>query len=214
MNTLPNTHSSSALVPVISLVLVLLTGTGVFMLTRSSDFVYSPERIAAASHSGHALGKAGDELSTRFEQAAYMLHARQYENAITALHRVIELDPRMPEAYVNMGYALLGLKRNKAARDFFKTAINLNPYQGNAYWGLAVTLENDGDLPEALGAMRIYIHLAKPGDPYVRRARSALWEWESRLKRGPLPDSEKAFIARGTRQWEERNLPRRENNTQ
>ena len=214
MNTLPNTHSSSALVPVISLVLVLLTGTGVFMLTRSSDFVYSPERITAASHSGYALGQAGDELSTRFEQAAYMLHARQYENAITALHRVIELDPRMPEAYVNMGYALLGLKRNKAARDFFKTAINLNPYQGNAYWGLAVTLENDGDLPEALGAMRIYIHLAKPGDPYVRRARSALWEWESRLKRGPLPDSEKAFIARGTRQWEERNLPRRENNTQ
>ena len=175
MNTLPNTHSSSALVPVISLVLVLLTGTGVFMLTRSSDFVYSPERITAASHSGHALGQAGDELSTRFEQAAYMLHARQYENAITALHRVIELDPRMPEAYVNMGYALLGLKRNKAARDFFKTAINLNPYQGNAYWGLAVTLENDGDLPEALGAMRIYIHLAKPGDPYVRRALSPLW---------------------------------------
>lgn len=213
MNTVPNSHASSALVPVISLVLVLLTGTGVVMLTRSSDFVYSPERIAAARHSVHTMGKLRDELTTRFEQAAYMLHARQYDNAITALHRVIELDPRMPEAYVNMGYALLGLKRNKAARDFFKTAIDLNPYQGNAYWGLAETLENDGDLPAALGAMRIYIHLAKPGDPYVRRARSALWEWESRLKRGPLPDSEKAFIAKGTRQWEERNLPRKEQGT-
>jgi len=210
MRTITNTHSTSALVPVVSLVLVLLTTTGVFMLTRSSDFIYSPERIAAARHSIHAMGKLPDELATRFEQAAYMLHAKQYDNAITALHRVIELSPRMPEAYVNMGYALLGLKRNKAAQDFFKTAINLNPYQGNAYWGLAETLENDGDLPAALGAMRIYIHLAKPGDPYVRRARSALWEWESRLKRGPLPDAEKAFIAKGTRQWEERNLPRQE----
>ena len=210
MNTIPVSHSTSALVPVISLILVLATGTGVVMLTRSSDFAYSPERLAAARHSVHVQDKLRDELTTRFEQAAYMLHAKQYENAITALHRVIELDPRMPEAYVNMGYALLGLKRNKAARDFFKTAIDLNPYQGNAYWGLAETLENDGDLRAALGAMRIYIHLAKPGDPYVRRARSALWEWESRLKRGPLPEYEKEFIAKGTRQWEERNLPQRE----
>lgn len=210
MSTLSNNSTGSALVPVISLVLVMLTATGVVMLTRSSDFIYSPERIAAAAHSHHSVSKVSDELTTRFEQAAYMLHAKQYDNAVTALHRVIELDPRMPEAYVNMGYAMLGLKRNKAARDFFKTAINLNPYQGNAYWGLAVTLENDGYLPEAIGAMRIYIHLAKPGDPYVRRARSALWEWGSRLKRGPLPASEKAFIAKGTRQWEERNLPRKE----
>jgi tetratricopeptide (TPR) repeat protein len=213
MKTLPSA-GTSAVTPVVSLLLVLLTGTGVFLLMQSADLVLTPERLAAVRQAVNRDDKPRDELTMRFEQAAYMLHAKRYDNAVTALHRVIELSPRMPEAYVNMGYALLGLKRNKAAQDFFRTAIDLNPYQGNAYWGLAETLENDGDLRAALGAMRIYIHLAKPGDPYVRRARSALWEWESRLKRGPLPDYEKAFIQKGTRQWEERNLPRGEHPAQ
>lgn len=148
-----------------------------------------------------------DELTQRFEQAVYMLHARQYEHAVAALHKVIQLSPRMPEAYANMGYALLGLERYHAAHDFFKTATDLDPYQANAYWGLAITFEQGGDLRAALGAMRVYIHLARKDDPYLRRARSALWEWETQLARGPLPDNEKAFIERGTRQWEERNLP-------
>ena len=74
------------------------------------------------------------EVEVRFQQAVYMLHAGHYDDAITALHRVIELSPRMPEAYVNMGFALLGMKKYKAAADFFNTAIEIRPYQGNAYW--------------------------------------------------------------------------------
>src|SRR3569832_66648 len=128
-----------------------------------------------------------------------MLHAGQYEYAITALHRVSALSPRMPEAYVNMGYALLGLKRYKAAHDFFQVAIDIRPYLGNAYWGLAAALEGLNDLPCAVGAMRTYIHLA-PYDPksedYVRRARAAFWEWETTLKRGPLPPEEAEGRAR------------------
>jgi len=213
MNNFPSTNAT-AVVPVVSLILVLLIATGVLRLLQSSDLVYSPERLAAVRQTADKAVRPGDELTMRFDQAVYMLHAKQYENSITALHRVIELSPRMPEAYINMGYALLGLERNKAAQDFFRTATDLDPYQANAYWGLAVTLENDGDLEAAVGAMRIYIHLAKPDDPYVRRARSALWEWESQLERGPLPEQEKEFIERGTRQWEERNLPRRESNAQ
>ena len=59
------------------------------------------------------------EVRQRFEQAVLMLHARQYEHAATALYRVLELAPAMPEAHVNMGYAMLGLKRGDAARGFF-----------------------------------------------------------------------------------------------
>ena len=36
-----------------------------------------------------------------------------------------------------------------------------------------------GDMPAALGAMRSFVHLAPPDDPFVTRARSALWEWQS-----------------------------------
>jgi tetratricopeptide (TPR) repeat protein len=123
------------------------------------------------------------EVRQRFEQGVVMLHARQYDHAITALHRVLELAPRMPEAHVNMGYALLGLEKPEAARGFFQAAIELNPSQANAYYGLAITEEARQDHEGALGAMRTYLHLSKADDPFRNKARAALWEWEDKLGR-------------------------------
>jgi Flp pilus assembly protein TadD len=126
------------------------------------------------------------EVRQRFEQAVVMLHAKEFNHAVTALHRVLEIAPRMPEAHVNMGYALLGLQRPDAARGFFEGAIALNPRQANAYYGLALTEEARNDYEGALGAMRTYLHFARPDDPYRTKARAALWEWEGRLGRnGP-----------------------------
>ena len=197
---------------------VLLLGIVALLVTMSR----SPElaslepknkvaSIDPAQHArAHATAAREKEIAQRFQEAVMMLHAKQYDYAITALHRVIELSPRMPEAYVNMGFALLGLKKYKAAGDFFNAAIDIRPYQANAYWGLAVSLEGMKDLEGAVGAMRTYIHLA-PSDPnaqdYVRRARSALWEWETRLKRGPLPPEEAKFLNDRGKQWAERNSP-------
>lgn len=129
----------------------------------------------------HAEGKRAEEIKARFEQGVVMLHAKQYDHALTAFHRVLELAPEMPEAHVNAGYALVGLKKYPAARDFFEAAAALRPNQVNAYYGLAIALEGLGDKAGAVGAMRTFVHLSKPGDPYVRRAQSALWEWETAL---------------------------------
>lgn len=120
-----------------------------------------------------------EELAARFQAAVFMLHARNYEQAVTALHRVLELAPRLPEAHVNMGFALQGLERYAAARDFFQTAIELRPAQVNAYWGLATSLEALCDLAGARGAMRSYVHLTDADDPFLPRARAALWEWDA-----------------------------------
>jgi len=162
---------------------------------------------AASDPKAHAQQYRLKELDERFQQAVAMLHAKQYDFAIKALHRVIELAPKMPEAYVNMGFALIGKENYKAAADFFNGAIEIKPYQANAYWGLAISLEQLGDLEGALGAMRTFIHLSPPNDPFVRKARSALWEWESTLKRGPLPENEKEWIERNSKEWVERNGP-------
>jgi len=146
-----------------------------------------------------------EEISVRFQQGVAMLHAKQYEHAATALYRVLELAPKMPEAHVNMGFALLGQKHYQLAAKYFSAATDLNAYQGNAYWGLALAYENLGDLQGALGAMRTYIHLAPKGDPFVTKARSALWEWESALARGPLPEQEKQWLKQKGAAWQERN---------
>lgn len=138
---------------------------------------------AFVSRVAHQQQMQQAELRQRFEQAVVMLHARQYDHAITALHRVLELAPRLPEAHVNMGYALLGLQQPQAARGFFQAAVELNPRQANAYYGLALAAEAAGDYESALGAMRTYLHFTPAEDSHRPRARAALWEWEEKLGR-------------------------------
>lgn len=126
-------------------------------------------------------------LKQRFEQAVALLHAKQYDYAVMALNQVIELQPKLPEAYVNIGYAYLGLEQWDTAISAFTKASNLKPDQANAYYGLALALEGKKEYETALGAMRSYIHLSTPDDPFLAKARSALWEWEQILGRIPAP---------------------------
>lgn len=133
------------------------------------------------------------EVRQRFEQAVVMLHAKQYDHAVTALHRVLQIAPRMPEAHVNMGFALLGLQQHDAAGNFFRSAIDLAPAQANAYYGLAIVAEAQQDYETALGAMRSYLHLGKEGeDKHRSRARAAIWEYEEKLGRNPGAAQERA----------------------
>jgi hypothetical protein len=67
-------------------------------------------------------------------------------------------------------------------------AIELNPAQANAYYGIAMVQDAEGNIEGALGGMRSFLHLVKDPDPFrihVARARSAIWEWEAKLGRGP-----------------------------
>lgn len=142
----------------------------------------------------HQRQMTESELRQRFQQSVVMLHAKQYEHAVTALHRVLQLAPTMPEAHVNMAYALLGLEQADAARSFFQSAIELRPQQANAYYGLALVEEMRQDYELALGAMRSYLHLSPAGDQHRAKARAALWEWEQRLGRLPPPDEQQAAM--------------------
>lgn len=161
---------------------LLAAMVGVSALTKA------PEHVARLEHQSR-MQQA--EVRQRFDQAVAMLHARQYDHAITALHRVLELAPTMPEAHVNMGFALLGLERGDAARGFFLAAIELRPRQANAYYGLAMADELRQDYESALGGMRAYLHLTPADDPHRTKARAAIWEWEEKLGRhsgpGPTP---------------------------
>lgn len=219
-------HDNESAISAVSVTLVGVIAAALILLGRAPDvqrnvvLAHAPEQTQpAAAAARRGAERAGPrsfddprmaEIDRRFQQAVVMLHAGRYDDAVTALHRVMELSPRLPEAHVNMGYALIGLEQYEAARDFFNTATELSPYQANAYWGLGVALEAMGDLRGALGAMRTYIHLSPPDDPYVRKARAALWEWDARLARGPRPEHEQEWIEERTRQWEARNSPDRD----
>jgi tetratricopeptide (TPR) repeat protein len=124
-----------------------------------------------------------EQVMERFQQGVSLLHAKRYEYAITAMDSVLAIAPNMPEAYVNMGYAFLGLEEFGPARGAFEKALELKVDQVNAYYGLAEAFEGLKQYQGALGAMRSYIHLSPPDDPYLPKARAALWEWEAQLGR-------------------------------
>jgi tetratricopeptide (TPR) repeat protein len=155
-------------------VILLASGFGLLQVARlaapqvSDKIATEPKRPARLA-----------EIDARFRQGVVMLQAGQHEHAVVAFHRVLELAPKLSDAHVNMGYALLGMQRHQAAHDFFLSAIELKPNQVNAYYGLALALEHLGDQPGAIGAMRSYVHLAPATSPQLRKARAALWEWET-----------------------------------
>lgn len=158
---------------ILTVALVFLGGLVVTVIPRESL-----ERAAPApAPRPHAA-----EIDERFRQGVVMLHAKRYEYAAAAFHNVLKYAPDMPEAHVNMGYALVGLGQHKAAYDFFESATALRPRQANAYYGMALALEGLGDLRGAIGAMRTYVHLVDAADPHRRKAESALWEWQEAVK--------------------------------
>lgn len=165
---------------------LLLTGAlvvaGGWLITWLPDKLRTPSLSdPKQDRAAHVREKKEAEIRQRFEQGVVMLNAKEYDHALTAFHRVLELSPKMPEAHVNAGFALLGMKRYAVARDFFEGAIALRKDQLNAYYGLAEALERLNDLPGALGAMRTYLHLSPPDDPYRGKAEAAIAEWDARM---------------------------------
>jgi hypothetical protein len=162
----------------LGLTLALVVVLGVLLTTVSTDSqgirVAAPQ-ATAGSEQDHARKMRLAEVDRRFSSGVVLLSGRNFDLAANEFRRVLELAPKMPEAHVNMGFALLGTQRYAVAKDFFTTAIDINTGQLNAYYGLALALEGLHDLPGARGAMRTYIHLARADDPYLTRANAALW---------------------------------------
>lgn len=122
------------------------------------------------------------------KEASEMIRAHRYDDAIRHLNRARDQIKDVPQTYLVLGRALEGKGDFATARDFYNAALNKDPTLSDAYWGFATSSESLSDLPSALGAMRSYLHTEPDADPYRRRiaqARSAIWEWESKLGRGP-----------------------------
>ena len=151
-----------------------------------------PAAASVADGLHHAATQREAETRILFEHALALLQQGRYQQAVRALELVVTLAPGMPEAFVNLGFALYELDELEAARGGFLRAIELNTAQGNAYYGLAIVYEAQGELELALGAMRSFLHVAAAEDRFRARARAAIWEWEGALGRVQRTDAEQA----------------------
>ena len=117
-----------------------------------------------------------------FQQSVAMLQAGQFDHAVAALHEVLAVYPALPEAHVNMGYALLGVGEPGVAADFFNSATDLRPSLHNAYYGLALAERESGNDKAALAAMQAYTHLAAGDERHLPRAQQFIWELQAKTR--------------------------------
>jgi Flp pilus assembly protein TadD len=151
---------------------VLLASAGLATLLHHEPAVV----IEAAAGDGQASERAW--IGPAFVAALERLRAGDAAGAEARFAAISARAPWLVEAHVNRGFALLGLERPRGAVDAFQQALALRPHQANAYYGLGVAHDLLGNRDDAVGAMRTFVHLAPPDSPHVRRARSAIWEWQ------------------------------------
>jgi tetratricopeptide (TPR) repeat protein len=156
-----------------ALAAVTLLGTLIALGASPAARPPLPERLPQGeSPRQHVDAKRAEEIATRFAQGVEMMRVRQFDFAAKAFHRVLELDPTMPEAHVNMGFALLETGDLASAQRFFESATRLKRDQLNAYYGLALAAHAQKNHEVAVGAMRTWLHLAPTDDPFRAKAQA------------------------------------------
>ena len=168
---------------VIPLALCITVLGGALLSVYLSRDGTEPVETAAVANSGAHEFLEDDQARhahQSFQQGVAMLQAGQHDYAITAFHEVLAFYPALPEAHVNMGYALLGAGEPGAAADFFNTATDLRPSLHNAYYGLALAERENGNDKAALAAMQAYAHLAAEHERHLPHAKEIIWELQAK----------------------------------
>lgn len=152
--------------------------------SMSAESLLAPSPKSTQSATSPKVSEAGKIM----QAASSHILAKRYEAAITSLNDGRALLQNDPQSYLLMARALEGRTDFNTARDFYAAAIDKAPYLADAYYGYATASEAIGDLEAAIGGMRNFLHVQPNADPQklkIVQARSALWEWESKLGRGP-----------------------------
>ena len=93
-------------------------------------------------------------------QLAYVFTAlKKTEEARTEYARTIAIDPKMSEAYLNLGMLLLDKQDNAAAVAPLRKAVELLPAQSRPRYLLAVAQDRSGDQAGAAESFEALIHL-------------------------------------------------------
>ena len=93
-------------------------------------------------------------------QLAYVYTAlKKTREARTEYERTIALDPKMSEAYLNLGMLLLDNREDAAAVAPLRKAVDLLPAQSRPRYLLAVALDRSGDQVGAAESFQALLHL-------------------------------------------------------
>jgi Flp pilus assembly protein TadD len=121
-------------------------------------------------------------------QLAYVFTALQRtEEARAEYSRTIAIDPKMSEAYLNLGMMLLDKHEEAAAVAPLRKAVELLPAQSRPRYLLAVALDRSGDHAGAAESFEALLHL-DPND-----VNAILYLGWAALRQGKAEEAEKRF---------------------
>jgi uncharacterized protein HemY len=90
-----------------------------------------------------------DESSTAayeaFREGTWLLDVREYHQAAVALERAKSLEPAKSSIREALGRAYLSVRAYRKAAEEFAVAVEMQPTDGYAHYGLARALERLGD---------------------------------------------------------------------
>lgn len=103
----------------------------------------------AKNYYDHSIKLDSAYIEALDQAARLMMDLRRFEESMTYLRRLADINPNEPETYSNLGYAHLGLGDYAKAEGHFETAIDLGGDQAKYYDGLGLAFDGQGRLPEA-----------------------------------------------------------------
>jgi tetratricopeptide (TPR) repeat protein len=145
-------------------------------------------RLPAAATAGAVADmKAADLHRSGYEA----LRAGNYEQAITLLKRVVELEPKNKTAWINLGQAHMGLRQYEPAIEAFKKQVEVNPYDEYAYNNLGRVYALQRRYDEAESAFRKQLEM-NPLDKFAHAALGSLFV-DAKRYGDAIPELEKAI---------------------
>jgi len=156
----------------------------------SHTLAVNPNNFIAEDNLGDSLLTAGkpDEAFTHFQRAAeimprdpwshgnmgaYLQQKGRLQEAIAEYRTTLSLSRdrvMIALTQANLGSAYRDLGDDKDALESYNAAIDMNPYQANAYFGRAVLYRKQGKLAEAIRDFSKAVELQPTAEGYVRLA--------------------------------------------
>jgi len=104
------------------------------------------------------------------EAARSAMQAQRYEVAVALLKRVVELEPKHSDAWLQLGVVYGVLRQFDLSEQAFHRQLEINPYDDRSYGALGLTLFQQDKFDEAISAYRKQLEIS----PLDLRAHSML----------------------------------------
>ena len=116
---------------------------------------------AADAHIKRAIELRPGESVTHCHYADFLSIRGRHSEAIAAYERVLELDP-ISRVYLGLfGLMLYRARRYDESIAQCRKALEIDPHYANAMWFMALSLEQKGDLPQAIAKLETAVSLTR-----------------------------------------------------